>query len=94
MIHRAAAKKEVTRPKRKYQTLWEEIKLKGVCVIRPANTTPQLFKCIKKAVIKEKDLDLAYKFEMDDRRTKLEIERSDSGIITFRLKKGIGLEDV
>lgn len=88
-------KKEQKKPKRFYEDLWYEIKTKRRCSIKPANPSDALYKRIKNAVIKEKCNDIAFKFGLDDKRSKLEIERSTNGsIITFRLTTSIGMEDV
>jgi hypothetical protein len=79
---------------RTYEKLWHEIKTKRKCSIKPANSSDVLFNRIKNAVIKEKCRDLAFKFGLDDKRSKLEIVRTESGIITFRLTTSIGYEDV
>jgi hypothetical protein len=80
---------------RKYERIWIEIKKHGYCKIKPASLSLALFARIKKAVIKEKYNDLSFKFEQDDRRVKLEVTRdSTTGIISFKLHKGLGMEDV
>lgn len=47
---------------RKYQSIWEQLKLKGICVI---TADPVLHARIKKAVTKEKYNDVVYKVEWD-----------------------------
>ena len=83
-----------TKPSRMYEKLWIEIKSKRKCSIKPADSSDVLFKRIKNAVIKEKCNDIAFKFGLDDKRSKLEVVRTESGIITFRLTTSIGMEDV
>lgn len=86
---------ELIRQLRKYEGLWEEIKKKRSCSIKPADNSVGLFNRIKAAVIKEKCNDIAFKFGLDDKSSKLEIERSKNGnIITFKLKVGVGVEDI
>lgn len=87
------SKEEVRQP-RKYELLWQEIKKKGKVTVKPASTSDALFKRIRAAVIKEKCNDLAFKFEKDDRSTILEVNRTPSGLITFVLKTGLGVEDI
>lgn len=88
-------KREIPRPPlRKYESIWLDIKKKGSCTIKLALNSDVLFKQIRNGVLKEKCKDLAYKFEQDDRRLKLRIERASNGLVTFRLTKTIGMEDV
>lgn len=86
--------REKVRPVRKYASIWIEIKKAGECSIQLAANSEKLFKQVRNGVIKEKFKDIAYKFEMDDRRLKLIVERAGNGIVTFRLVKSIGMEDV
>lgn len=86
--------KKETKQVKMYEKLWQEIKTKGKCSIKPANNSDVLFKRIKNAVIKRKCNDIAFKFGLDDKRSKLEIVRAESGIITFRLTTSVGMEDI
>lgn len=87
----------MTQPKKEknktYQQLWEEIKKKKKCSIQLAVDSDALFKRVKNAVIKQKCNDLAFKFGLEDKRAKLEIDRKGS-IMTFKLVVGIGQEDI
>lgn len=86
--------REKVRPVRKYASIWIEIKRAGECSIKLAANSDVLFRQVRNGVIKEKFKDIAYKFEMDDRRLKLIVERVGGGIVKFRLVKSIGMEDV
>lgn len=79
---------------RKYESIWLQVKKDGKCSIKLAANSDALFKQVRNGVVKEKCKDIAYKFEMDDRRLKLVVERSNVGIVTFKLIKSIGMEDV
>lgn len=80
---------------RKYEAIWLTIKAKGSCKVRPASTNLALFNRIRKAVVKEKYTDLAFKVEYEERRFKLIVNRSvDGKVITFSLQKSISLEDL
>lgn len=61
--------------KRKYQEIWEMVKSRGFCLVE---VKPFLVPRVKKAVLKEKDEDLGFKFESGEDLTK------------FRLKVTIG----
>ena len=77
---------------RKYQPIWNEIKQKKKCSV---SAHPLLFKRIIKAVVKEKDRDLAFKIANDLDSLYLDITRDEEKhLITFRLKQRIGIADV
>ena len=66
---------------RLYEPIWQELKQKGTAKLT-ANRV--LHRRIIKAVIKEKWLDIAYKYQIYPQHCRVEYERSNS-IITFRL---------
>lgn len=78
--------------KRMYQEIWEAVKKTGRCTIE---CNPRLFERVKKAVIKEKWLDIPFKVENDTRRYTLEVVvNTTKKQMTFFLHKSIGLDDV
>lgn len=86
--------REPVRPVRKYAGIWLQVKKYGECNVKLAVNSDVLFRQVRNGVVKEKCKDIAYKFEMDDRRLKLVIERTANGFVTFKLIKSIGMEDV
>lgn len=78
--------------KRKYQPIWEKIKQERVCHV---SVHPLLFARLVKAVVKEKDKDLAFKVANDLDDCYLEILRDvEKQIITFKLKQRVGIADI
>lgn len=76
----------------KYRPIWDRIKKNGKATV---SAHPLLFRRICKAVIKQKDLDLAFKVANDFDNFKLQIHRdADKHQITFVLKQKIGIEDM
>ena len=76
-----------------YQPIWETLKKNHVCKLAAA---PELHKRIKKAVIKEKYNDTAFKVECEVRGIFLELHiESKQGMLTFRLiRSKIGIGDL
>ena len=72
-------------PQRQYQPIWEQIKRDGFCDV---STQRAWHARVKKAVIKEKDMDLGFKLECSERwppvNAFLETKR-DGSILRFRL---------
>lgn len=68
----------------RYQPIWDEIKKSGTATI----VAPQiLHKRIIKAVIKRKDVDLAYKFLCDEQHRKAKLAyKTEGNLITFSLQ--------
>jgi hypothetical protein len=77
---------------RKYYSIWKQLKETTLCAI--AAPVP-LHKRIIKAVKKEKDKDVGFKFMLSERgkRARLIIEQHQAKI-TFRLVYNIGVEDL
>lgn len=76
----------------KYRPIWIKIKKTGKATV---SAHPLLFRRICKAVIKQKDLDLAFKVANDFDSFKLHIHRDvEKHQITFVLKQRIGIEDI
>lgn len=77
---------------RLYQPIWEQLKQKHKCDI----AAPKAYhKRIKKAVIKEKDMDLGFKVLLAEeaKSATLQIESKD-GILSFKLNFSIGITDL
>lgn len=83
-----------TKPTRKYAPIWNKLKVTGICKIAVHH---RLHKRIIKAVIKEKNSDLGYAFQLAEKREKarLKCERIyDSIVFTLIKTKSIGIEDI
>lgn len=78
--------------KRKYQEIWERIKEHGRCEL--AVSKPYQPR-VKKAVIKEKDNDVGYKFLLGEQYKKATLEITTQGSkMIFRLTTSLGLGDI
>ena len=79
---------------RKYQIIWDKIKVNGRCTIE---VVPALQARVKKAVIKEKNKDMAFKLVNDHDYFFLEVTeivKDKKHYMTFILKQRWGLEGV
>lgn len=82
---------------RKYAAIWQKIKTTGRCTVE---SHPAYFARVRKAVIKEKNMDLGFKVLNDHDRFFLKIEmmpdKKDAmkSKIRFILKQQLGLEGV
>jgi hypothetical protein len=73
---------------RQYEPIWMLLKVKGTATLRVA---PVFAKTVKKAVMKEKNMDLAFKLTHDDDSYFLKISYDEKkSIMTFELKRRIG----
>lgn len=86
---------QVRKP-RKYLAIWERIKAEKRCTIK---VLPVLVARVKKAVIKEKDMDLGFKLLNSERilqdRIYLDIQYDTmKQHMTFVLRQSIGLEAI
>lgn len=75
----------MTTATRKYTPIWKALKEKKVARI----TAPKVFhRRIIRAVVKEKDLDIAYKFECGETGSKMKLSYSTKDtVITFRISE-------
>lgn len=72
-------------PQRQYQPIWNQIKRDGFCDV---STHRQWHARVKKAVIKEKDMDLGYKLECSEHYPAIIavlFSKSEGSILRFRL---------
>lgn len=80
---------------RKYQPVWERIKAREVVTLE---VLPALVARVKKAVIKEKDMDLGFKVLNDHAKFRLIVDYSmEKKHLTFRLSslnQRLGMEGV
>lgn len=82
---------------RKYEAVWLKVKTTGKCTVE---AHPAFFARVRKAVIKEKNMDLGFKVLNDHDRFYLKIEevRNEKDAmkskIRFILKQVLGLEGV
>ena len=77
----------ITYPLRKYEPIWKELKLSGKAAL---TAKPQLHARIKKAVIKEKDNDLAFKLSASEGGKKYKLSVASNGqVLSFLLEDSI-----
>jgi hypothetical protein len=78
---------------RKYEAIWEELKRAGRCEIR---AHPKMQPRVKKAVIKEKYNDIAYKVLLDEKEATIEtfVKEEDEELMVFVLHQTITVEDL
>ncbi len=77
---------------RKYLPIWKKIKADKKCVI---SAHPKLFARIVKAVMKEKDQDVAMKIANDLDKLYLKITRDEQNhTVTFELKQRVGISEI
>lgn len=81
----------MTRGLREYQPVWNKIKETAKCRLE---VPPQLVARVKKAVIKEKNMDSAFKLMNDEDQFRLVISYDrKSQVLKFELKQKYGLEE-
>ena len=82
-----------TSPLRKYQQVWNLLRDSPSHRIK-LSAAPNLHPRIKKAVIKEKDLDVVYKLQMADNYSRSRLWFTSSGnVLSITLTISLGLTD-
>lgn len=78
---------------RMYQSIWEQVKTNGKCVVK---AYPQTHFRLKKAVIKEKDMDITFKVENEEKKHRLKISLlpGTQDTLVFELVAPITTEDL
>lgn len=78
---------------RMYQKIWITVRDRGECKL---TANPRLHSRIRKAVIKEKYMDITYKMrcEMEGRRVELGIETNDTVLRFYLIYHKPGLADL
>jgi hypothetical protein len=76
---------------RQYYPIWERIKTTGSARLKCA---PGFVARVKKAVIKEKDMDVGYKLMNEEDPCRLEVSYNRSSqVLTFKLVQTYGFEE-
>jgi len=78
---------------RLYSSIWEEIKVKNICVVKVAQ--PSKWSRVKRGVIKEKDGDVGFKMLNFVERPRLQVDwDKDKAVLTFKLVPKFGILDI